>query len=418
MLIKNFKSLASTPERKMVLEVANAGIESALPDLIIQENVSLDKNILIIKDKKFDLSKIKKLYVLGVGKAAFEMSQALEKILKDRISEGIVLDINKGKLKYLKSFKGDHPLPSETNLSVSKKIVAIAKKATKDDLVITLISGGASALFCLPHELSISQLKTLNDELIKSGADIHEVNTVRKHVSMVKGGGLAKIAYPAQIISLIFSDVPGNDLSFIASGPTVKDKTTSKDVARVLKKYDIDDDFELSETPKEEKYFKNIDNILLLSGITAIEKMQEKCKELKQPCTVYSYALRGEAKIVGRKLLQRLPEKGFMIASGETVVKVIGEGKGGRNEELVLGAMPYLEGTVFASIASDGIDNTDAAGAIADEISLKKAQEKNMDWAEYINNNDSYNFFKKAGGLIMTGPTGTNIADLIVIYKS
>lgn len=417
MIIKNFKSLASTPERKITLEVANAGLEGIVPNLVIEENISFKNDWLIIKNNKFNLANIDKLYVFGVGKAAYESAKALEKILKNRITEGVVLDIKKGRLKYLKSFEGDHPLPSARNISASEKIVAIAKKATKNDLIITLVSGGASSLFCLPHKLNIAQLKSLNDKLIKSGADIQEINTVRKHISQVKGGGLAKIAYPAQVISLIFSDVPGNNLSFIASGPTVQDKTTKKDVLKILKKYDIDDDFALFDTIKEEKYFKNVNNILLLSGITAIEKMQEKCKELKKPCTVYSYALRGEAKIVGRKLLQRLPDKGFMIASGETVVKVEGDGKGGRNQELVLGSLPYLEKTVFVSLASDGHDNTTAAGAIGDENSLPRAIKKGIAWREYINNNDSFNFFEQLDDLIITGPTGTNVSDLIVIYK-
>jgi len=269
----------------------------------------------------------------------------------------------------------------------------------------------------LPHKIEVSDFKILTEELLKSGADIYEINAVRKHLSQVKGGGLAKLAYPAKVVSIVFSDVPGDDLSFIASGPTVKDKTTKKDARHVLKKYDIEDEFEFYETPKEEKYFKNIDNILFLSSRNAIEAMEEKCKELKISCFVYSYALRGEAKIVGRKLIQRLPKKGIMIAAGETTVKVEGDGKGGRNQELVLGALPYLEKTVFVSLASDGHDNTKAAGAIGDEDSLPRAIKKKIAWTEYINNNDSFNFFKQLDDLIMTGPTGTNVADLIVIYR-
>jgi len=417
MNIKNFKKLAKTPERKKVLEIVDAGIEAVKPEIAIKENVSLKKEILLIKNKKFDLSKINHVYVLGIGKAAYETGKALEKILKDKITDGILIDINKGKLKYLKSYKGDHPLPSKENTEISKKIVDLAKKAKEDDLVICLISGGASALFSLPNEISLGTLKKLTQLLLKSGADIYEVNTVRKHVSQVKGGGLAKFCYPAQVVSLIFSDVPGDDLSFIASGPTVKDKTTKKEAERILKKYDIENGFDLIETPKQDKYFKNVSNLLLLSGRIAVQAMEKKCKDLKIPCSVYSYALRGEAKIVGRKILQRMPKKGALIASGETTVKVEGEGKGGRNQELVLGALPYLEKTVFVSVASDGLDNTEAAGAIADENSLKKAYNKGLVWREYIDDNDSFNYFKEIGDLVMTGPTGTNVADLIVIYK-
>ncbi|MFA6437319.1 MAG: DUF4147 domain-containing protein [Candidatus Paceibacterota bacterium] len=417
MIIKNFTKLASTPERKIALDVANAGIEAITPDKVIKENIRLDKSVLTIKNKSFDLKEIKNIYVIGVGKAAFETGSALEKVLGDKITEGILLDINKGKLKHLESFVGTHPLPSEENIRVSKKIVKLVEKATKDDLIIALISGGASALFCLPQKASVQRMASLTNRLLRSGADIYEVNTVRKHLSQVKGGGLAKFAYPAKVVSLIFSDVPGDDLSFIASGPTVKDETTKIDAQRIIKKYDIRTNSKLFETPKDKKYFENVTNILLLSGRYAIEAMQKRCQELKVPCTVYSYALRGEAKIVGRKLLQRLPKSGIMVASGETTVKVEGKGKGGRNEELVLGALPYLEKTVFISLASDGLDNSEAAGAIGDEDSLKKSQVKNLNWREYIDNNDSFHFFKKLDDLIITGPTGTNVSDLIVIYK-
>jgi len=417
MIIKNFKKLAKTPRRKIALEIVNAGIKAINPEKAIRENILFKNNIFQIKNKKFDLSKIKHLYVLGIGKAAYKTGKALEKILGSKIKEGVLLDIENGALKHLKAYKGTHPLPSQKNFNVSKRIVNIAKKATKNDLIIMLISGGASALFSLPHKIKIDNFRVLTEELLKSGADIYEINTVRKHLSQVKGGGLAKIAYPAKVISIIFSDVPGDDLSFIASGPTVKDKTTKKEASRILKKYDIEQEFEFYETPKDEKYFKNIDNILFLSSRDAIEAMQEKCKTLKIPCFVYSYALRGEAKIVGRKLIQRLPKNGVMVAAGETTVKVEGDGKGGRNQELVLGALPYLEKTVFVSLASDGHDNTTAAGAIGDENSLPRAIKKNIAWREYINNNDSFNFFKQLDDLIITGHTGTNIADLIVIYR-
>ncbi len=309
MIIKNFKKLAKTSERKITLEVANAGIEAIKPEKVIEKNISFKKNVLQIKNRKFDLSKIRHLYVLGMGKASYKTGKALERILGDRIKDGILIDIEDGKLKHLKAYKGTHPLPSQKNINVSKKIVDIAKKAEKDDLIIILISGGASALFCLPHKIEVSDFKILTEELLKSGADIYEINAVRKHLSQVKGGGLAKLAYPAKVVSIVFSDVPGDDLSFIASGPTVKDKTTKKDARHVLKKYDIEDEFEFYETPKEEKYFKNIDNILFLSSRNAIEAMEEKCKELKISCFVYSYALRGEAKIVGRKLIHLFRKK-------------------------------------------------------------------------------------------------------------
>jgi glycerate 2-kinase len=416
MLIKNFKKLASTQERKIALKIANAGLEAIDPLKVIQSNIDLKKNILTIKKKKFDISEVENIYVLGIGKASFRACQALEEILKDKIRDGALIDTKKGKLKRIKVFKGTHPLPSQKNIQASQKISAIAQKATEKDLILFLVSGGGSALFSLPQKATVSQVKNLTDELLKSGADILKINTVRKHLSQVKGGGLAKLAYPAKLVSLIFSDVPGDDISFIASGPTVKDKTTKKEAQKILDKYNISP-LKLYETPKESKYFKNVSNILLLSGKTALKGMQKECHKLKIPCSVYSYALKGEARIVGRKILQRVKGSGALIATGETTVKVEGSGKGGRNQELVLGALPYLEKTVFISIASDGLDNTEAAGAIGDDNSLKEAQEKGLAWSEYMRDNDAFSFFKELDDLIMTGPTGSNVADLIVIYN-
>ncbi len=417
MLIKNFKKLATTPERKLALEVANAGLEAIDPEKILQQNVVLNGDVLTIKNERFNLKEINDIYVIGIGKAAFVSGQALEKILGPKITAGAILDIHKGKLKHLKAYQGTHPLPSGKNLKATEEILKIAFRAKKDDLIINLISGGASALFCAPKKLSLKEVQQLTDQLLKSGADIYEINTIRKHISRVKGGGLAKIEYPAHVISIIFSDVPGNDLSFIASGPTVLDTTTKQDAQRIANKYNIED-IVFYETPKDKKYFDNVSNILLLSGKTAIEAMEKKCQELKIPSAIYSYALRGEARIVGRKILQRLPKTGIMLASGETTVTVEGSGKGGRNQELVLGALPYLENTVFISVASDGHDNTEAAGAVGDGNSLSRAQKMGLNWREFIDNNDSFHFFEKLGDLIITGPTGSNVSDLIVILRS
>jgi hydroxypyruvate reductase/glycerate 2-kinase len=380
--------------RKNALDIINSGLEGVKTEKIIREKIKLKNNVLVIKNYKnkiikIGLKKFNKIIVIGFGKASSFMAKELEGIIGSRISNGIIVSTQKIKLKKIKVRKGTHPMPSLRNVEATREIVDLLKKLSEDDLVICLVSGGGSALLCCPSINFKNYLKII-DKNYKSGIDIKKLNQIRKKLSLVKGGKLAKLT-KAKIVSLIFSDVVGDDLSTIASGPTVG------------------------------KNLKNVKNILLLNNLVALEAMKKKAKQLGYKPVIYSSKLRGEARLVGKKLLKVLKNKDCLLFGGETTVKVKGKGKGGRNQELCLGAIEELskvKNACMVSVGSDGIDGVcNAAGAIIDCESSKKAKKLDLDCKKYLENNDSYNFFKKMDCLVVTGATGSNVADLGVIIK-
>jgi len=426
-MIKNYKQLAITKTRKKILDVLNAGLKSLDIEKIINEQINLKENLLSIKSElgkifKYDLNKFSRIFLIGVGKGSASATKEIEKILGPRINQGIVIDIEKKSLKYVKSFKGTHPLPSNKNLEATQKIMNMLKITKSNDLVIFLIFGGGSALLCSPAKVSLDELKKYTQQLINSGKDIRQINTIRKHLSLIKGGQLAKLAFPAEVISCISSDVIGNNLSSIASGPTVKDKTKIKDVKKIIKEFNWPKNI-LIETPRENKYFKKVENILMFSNHRPLLRMKKKAKELGFKVNIYSYALKGEAKKVGEKLLnlihkarnKKFPQ--IILAGGETTVKVKAKGKGGRNQELVLGALPLLKNKeIIISIASDGWDNTKAAGAIGDIKTKQKAEKLNLTPERFLENNNSFHFFQKTNDLIFV-KSGVNVADFVILAK-
>jgi glycerate-2-kinase len=302
----------------------------------------------------------------------------------------------------------------------------LVEKATEKDLVLTVISGGGSSLLCLPHELKCESITKITKGLMDKGAPIHEINTVRKHLSEIQGGWLAQMAYPAKVVSLIFSDVPGNDISMVASGPTVLDITTKIDAEEILMKYDAFNVCEVPyceilETPKDEKYFKNVHNILVVTNDTALEAMAKKADELEYGAVICSNCAEGEAREFGKKIASdEYAVKGCYLYGGETTVTVLNDtGMGGRNQEVVLGAFPYLrEGMLIVGAASDGWDNSDVAGAFADKELFNSAKEVNLAPEDFLKENNSYEFFKRAGGHIQTGRTGANVADFYFVLVS
>jgi glycerate-2-kinase len=336
-----------------------------------------------------------------------------------------VLDVKSGIFKKLTSRVGTHPYPTERNVEAAKEIQAMLEKATEKDLALMVISGGGSSLLCLPHELKCESITKITKVLMDKGAPIHEINTVRKHLSEIQGGWLAEMAYPAKVVSLIFSDVPGNDIGFVASGPTVFDTTAKVDAEEILIKYDAFKVCEIPyceilETPKDEKYFKNVHNILVVTNDTALLAMAKKATELSYGAVICGNCAEGEAREFGKKIASdEYAVKGCYLYGGETTVTVSGKGNGGRNQEVVLGAFPSVrEGMLVLGAASDGWDNSDVAGALADrELSLS-AENLRLSPEDFLKENNSYEFFKRVRGHIQTGRTGANVADFYFVLVS
>jgi glycerate-2-kinase len=417
-MIKNLNKIANSTQRKKILKILDFGLEQTRTSTILKNSIKLNGDILTVQKKAFNLKKSKRIFVLGIGKASGEACQYLEKLLGERLTKGYCIDIQKRNLNTIKFSLGSHPHSSKKNFEFTKEVVTALTDLAEDDLVITVISGGGSALFVYPFESECITQVDLFKKLTKKGANIKDINTVRKHLSLVKGGGLAKIIFPAKIISLIFSDVPGDDLTTIASGPLAKDPTTPKDAKKILEKYKIKYDGEFLQTPKGEKYFKNILNFLVCSSSTTLLQMQKKAEELKINSKIFKVDFQADADEAGKILLEKTNSGELLLAGGETTVKIKGSGKGGRNQQVVLSALQYLkENELIISCASDGHDYTEAAGAIGDSETIRKAEKLKLDPEKFRKNNNSFNFFLKTKDHIITGPTGINVSDIFLIYK-
>lgn len=433
---------------QIVVEIFNAVLRSVDPY----------KSVKLHTDKirqSYQNGSFKKLIVVGFGKAACPMIKAVEDELGDLISNGIVITkyghcewqvVSKDQGSEIKIIEAGHPMPDENGLKGTAEMIRLLKNADEKTLIVCLISGGGSALLISPQDgISLNETQEITQLLLNAGADIHELNTVRKHISMVKGGKLAEIACPAKIISLILSDVIGDRLDIIASGPTSPDKTTYKDALKVLEKYKLMDkcpekilvilqkgeNVLTPETPKEgNKIFESVENIIIGSNRSALNAAKEKAGEMGFHAEILSSKLTGEAREVGRWLARKAKEiqgsgsqgiKGSrcLISGGETTVTVKGTGIGGRNIELALAfAMEIegIEGITLLSAGTDGTDGpTDAAGAIVDGQTIIRARAIGIDPGIYLENNDSYNFFKQINELFITGPTGTNVMDIQIM---
>src|SRR3989344_8818933 len=416
--IKNFDKLVTTENRRLVLEIAEAGFDAINTQEVILNFVKLENNILFIKDEKFDLNNFKKIKVVGFGKASCDAAIALEKVLGHKINEGAVIGLKKVTCEYTETFSGTHPRPSDVNIEAGKKIYNIVNESNEDDLIIVLVSGGGSALLCYP-ESECRQGRELYDIFLKCGQTITEINTIRKHLSLLKGGGLVKLAYPSTVIGLIFSDIPGDIFENVASGPTYKDKTTIADAENIIRDNNLGE-FDLIETPKEDKYFAKVHNFVLVSNKTAVEAMARKAQEFNLEASVVSTELYDETEKAIEKIFFLHKNNTVVLAAGEPKIEIKDKsGKGGRNLHMGLEALKKIKKTgedfVFISFASDGMDNSDVAGVIVDKTTIEKVEKLNLDVEDYINRFDSYSFFKKTDDMIMTGPTGANVSDLMIL---
>ena len=448
-LLENAVSPKDRKARELALRALARALEESDPRGIVYSKVSVDDSTLRIGDLKLDLSKFRNLYVIGGGKASGAMAEALERVLGERITGGIV-NVPKGTEELYSTNRivlhgASHPVPDEDGVSGTRKMLELAEKAGEEDLIICLISGGGSSLMPQPRNgVSLEDKKKITNDLLRCGATINEINAVRKHISDFKGGWLAKRAYPATVVSLLLSDVVGDPLDVIASGPTVPDMSTFNDAVSILKKYQIWEKAPESikrllldglkgiepETPKEgDEAFKKVRNLVIGSNrIACMAAKEELARNGLNTLFLTSY-MEGEAREVGTflgSIIREILHSGnplstpcAVILGGETTVTVVGNGKGGRNQELALAAslkIRGVEGGVLASVNTDGVDGpTDAAGAIVDGSTVTRAEKAGLDPVRYLMNNDSYSFFSKLGDLIMTGPTGTNVTDITVL---
>ena len=452
--IKNRKQLiekGQTPILKKVRTIALRSLECALntadPKKILHSKIKLENSCIKVEDHSFDLEKFKHVYVVGGGKAGTAMALAMEEILGTHLTAGTVNVPygTKQKTRVIKLNEASHPFPDQAGVAGTRRIMAIAEKAEADDLVVCLVSGGGSSLMPLPRDgISLEDKQTLTNALLKSGAAITEINAVRKHLSAFKGGWLAKKAYPAIVLNLVLSDVVGDPLDSIASGPSVPDPSTFTDAQTVLKKYRLwstapssvrkvlSEGAEglLEETPKEDDpVFKKIHTVVVGNNRTATQAAVEYLMAEGLNTLVLNDFLQEEAREVGQALAKfanqvfacnkPIAKPLGVVAGGETTVTVTGTGLGGRNQELALAAALHLkdaETCVIASLSTDGVDGpTDAAGAIVDGYTLERAMRVKLDPEKFLAENDSHNFFSQLGDLIVTGATGTNVNDISVI---
>jgi glycerate-2-kinase len=416
--IKNKADLATTPERKLVLDIVESGLDAIDTESAIRAAVSLDQNILRIKDQTFDLSGVRHVYVVGFGKVSCMAASILDDILGEAIKHGVAIGVEPVACEFIDTYGGNHPLPSLQNVELSQKIVELSKNLSEEDLVITIVSGGGSALLCWPIE-ECHQATRLYEEFLKTGGDIKELNTIRKHISSLKGGGLAKLLYPARVVGLVFSDVPGDAYDFIASGPTYKDDSTVADAQAILDRYQLTG-YTLNETPKEDMYFERVTNIPLVSNIDALHAMQQKSESLGLPTKIISSELYDAAPSLVEKFLNAVEPGTIVLGAGEPEMVVPEDhGYGGRCQHVALEMLPHITAAdTFATVASDGIDNGDAAGAIEDYETLTRAKEKKLDMETYKQKYDSCAFYRELGNeLLKTGPTHTNVSDFMIFYR-
>ena len=427
----------------------DAALEAANPRTIIKKHVKLVGSKLVVGNLTYSLKRYRRTLVIGAGKASGSMGEEIENLLGPKITQGLVIVPD-----YLKPWpKGrsityvgaSHPIPTEKTAHRTAQLVRLVESAGKEDLVIMLLSGGASSLMELPLSgLRLQDLRKTTDLLLKSGAKIQEINTIRKHLSRVKGGRLAEILKDVQLLTLIISDVIGDALDAIGSGPTAPDPTTYRDARRVLQKYNIWSKVPsrvrktierginggMSETPKRgDRAFRNVRNLIVGTNRQSCEQAVRHMKRSGYTASILSTHLVGEAREAGSILGSVLadirnnglpvPPPAAIVCGGETTVTITGDGKGGRNQELALAASLAIDGTknvTVGSLATDGIDGpTDAAGAIVDGTTVSRGRTLGLGAENYLRNNDAYNFLKRTGDLVKTGPTGTNVNDVMIV---
>lgn len=447
-LTENILNGLPEPKREFA-EIIHAALEAANPDSGVKRNVRIEGDDLQIGEQHYPLDRIKNIYLIAFGKAAIPMSTAVMDILGERITAGVVItkhlptSIEESRLAI---FTGGHPIPDERSLAGTRAVFSLLSNLSENDLVLCLVSGGGSALLTRPREgVSLHDLQDLIGLLLQCGATIQEINTLRKHLDVIKGGGLARLASQAQMAVLILSDVVGSPLDVIASGPTVPDPSTYQDAWEILERYQILSKVpaqvlqvlergrsgQLAETAKPgEAFFERVQNLIVADNYRSVLASLEAARQRGFSTLLLSTFIQGEARVVGRVMAgiikemaasgKPLPRPALIVAGGETTVTLCGKGRGGRNLEVALGAVRELAGehnVLLVTLATDGEDGpTDAAGAAVDGQTYERSRQAHLNVDQYLKDNNSYSFFEKVGGIIKIGPTGTNVNDLIFLF--
>ena len=433
--------------KRDAVEIFLAGVKAVDPGRAVRDHVSLNGETLFAGDLEIPLSPVGKIFIIGAGKAGAPMAAALEQVLGDRIYEGLVVV----KYDYLAPVRkvrireAAHPVPDKAGLAAAQEVTKILAKSGEHDLVICLLSGGGSALLpCPAPPVSLAEKQAVTNLLLASGANINEINCIRKHLSLLKGGGIVRMAYPARLITLILSDVVGDSLDVIASGPTVGDPTTFNDALDILDRYELTGKVPKAvltyltdgvrgshpETLKPDApELAGVSNILVGTNAIALRSAEGKARDLGYKTKILSTSITGDTRqaavahaTLAKEILssgQPLEPPACVLSGGETTVIIHGTGKGGRNTEFALAAAMGIDGlsrVVILSGSTDGTDGpTDTAGALATGSTATRARSADMDPVVYLENNDSYHFFEKLGDLLKTGPTLTNVMDLRVV---
>ena len=428
--------------------VLAAALNAVDPAIAVRRLLERNGEQLVAGSAVYNLNAIRRIYLVGAGKASLPMAQEVKRIVGDRLSGGVLITKagDPGSLPKIAVHKAGHPIPDERGHRATQEITAMLQSAGKEDLVICLISGGGSALMTCPASgLSLADLQRLTSLLLDCGADIYEINTLRKHLDTIKGGNLARHAHPARLLTLILSDVIGDPLEVIASGPTVPDPSTYQDAFQILKKYNLVSktpeailthlqhgvDGQIPETPKHgDPVFGEVVNVLVGSNLIAARAAVEQAQLAGFNTVLLTTYLQGEARQAGRFIVslsrqiasseQPIPRPACIVVGGETTVVVKGNGLGGRNQEVALGAVADLQGldnVLLLTLATDGEDGpSDAAGGVVTGETLMRGCQLKMQPGDYLERNDAYHFFEPLGDLIKTGPTLTNVNDLAIMF--
>ena len=436
-LILNGQTQGLQQKRKDALDILSAAIDAVQPFLVIKDIFCGMR--LKFGSEDIDLSSFDHIYVVGFGKASIGMAQAVCDAIP--VEKGIVITNDPSAIiahHSIEVITGGHPLPNEDSIRGTEKILHLLDQCSENDCVIVLISGGGSSLLCKPR-VPLNALQKINDMLLRSGVSIDELNVIRKHLSLVKGGQLAQHT-KAVIVSLIISDIVHDPIASIASGPTSPDPTTFSDAREILRRYKLWEKTpikvravimdgiagRISETLKENNpVFETVLNFIIANNERACQGAMEKAKELGYDAKLLTTSITGEARVIGKYLINRARKSLFhgktvVVTSGETTVTIQGDGTGGRNQELVLSCVEEIAGSEFVvvSFGTDGIDgNSDAAGALADGYTLSRALKKKLNLSRFLEQNNSNVFFQLLGDTLLTGLTGTNVMDIQIIIK-